>query len=119
MPDCPRCHQSITANAIACPHCNLALKAHGHPGMTLHRATDETYLCSTCVYDADDTCTFPQRPLAKECTLYTTESDLTPAPSAYKVSPVNGLKYWVRRNTPLLLLLGLIIVSIIIATRGR
>jgi hypothetical protein len=48
----------------------LELKAHGHPGIHLYRAEGETYLCRTCAYEADDSCTYPQRPYAKECTLY-------------------------------------------------
>lgn len=46
------------------------LKAYGHPGITLHRAVGDTPLCESCTYHADDTCNFPQRPLAQECTLY-------------------------------------------------
>jgi len=46
------------------------LKAHGHPGIPLHRAAAETSLCETCTYHFDDTCTFPQRPHAQTCTLY-------------------------------------------------
>lgn len=48
----------------------MPLKAFGHPGIPLHRASNGESLCQTCVYDADDTCNFPQRPHAKECTLY-------------------------------------------------
>ncbi|MGB3791043.1 MAG: zinc ribbon domain-containing protein [Phormidesmis sp.] len=70
MTTCPRCDRAITPTAVNCPHCQLVLKAHGHPGMTLHRATGETSLCETCAYEADDSCNFPQRPNAKTCTLY-------------------------------------------------
>ena len=71
MPSCPRCNRAVPPEAIACPHCNLTLKAHGHPGMTLFQAKDGTALCPTCAYDADDSCTFSKRPNAQSCTLYT------------------------------------------------
>ncbi|NJM96808.1 MAG: zinc ribbon domain-containing protein [Phormidesmis sp. RL_2_1] len=88
MPACPRCSRAIATDTITCPHCQLSLTAHGHPGMPLYRATDEVPLCATCAYDADDTCNFPQRPQAKTCTLYQniqapkqlTRSDIYPIP---------------------------------------
>lgn len=70
MPNCHRCHQVISSQAITCPHCGTVLKAFGHPGITLHRAVGDTPLCESCTYHADDTCNFPQRPYALECTLY-------------------------------------------------
>jgi hypothetical protein len=70
MATCPRCRQSVDSQAIACPYCRTPLKAHGHPGIPLYRAEGETYLCDTCTYHEDDTCNYPQRPYAKECTLY-------------------------------------------------
>ncbi|MEL6137752.1 MAG: zinc ribbon domain-containing protein [Cyanobacteria bacterium J06628_6] len=70
MPSCPRCQQSVSTTALECPNCRLMLKAHGHPGIPLHRATEDTPLCETCTYHFDDTCTFPQRPHARTCTLY-------------------------------------------------
>ena len=70
MPTCPRCQQPVSATAIECPACRLTLKAHGHPGIPLHRAVGEAFLCETCTYHFDDTCTFPQRPQAQTCTLY-------------------------------------------------
>jgi hypothetical protein len=41
MPNCPRCHQSINPQAVTCPYCRTPLKAYGHPGIPLHRATGE------------------------------------------------------------------------------
>jgi len=70
MPDCPRCHQPVDARAIACAHCKTPLKAFGHPGIPLYRSQPEEFLCTTCIYHEDDTCNYPQRPFAKECTLY-------------------------------------------------
>lgn len=70
MPDCPHCQQPIDARAVACPHCRATLKAFGHPGIPLHQASGDGYLCDRCQYHADDSCTFPQRPQAKTCTLF-------------------------------------------------
>ena len=70
MPNCRKCHQPISSQAVTCPHCGTILKAYGHPGITLHRAVGDTPLCESCTYHADDTCNFPQRPDAMECTLY-------------------------------------------------
>jgi hypothetical protein len=38
--------------------------------MTLHRAQGVTPLCADCTYHIDNSCTFPQRPVAITCTLY-------------------------------------------------
>lgn len=110
MSVCSRCQAQVDAQAIQCPHCGLALKAHGHPGIPLHRADHNTYLCQTCVYDQDDTCNFPQRPLATTCTLYqdcqavaTVEEGL---PAAHR------LNYWFRRYQIWLSLGGLLLLSI-------
>jgi hypothetical protein len=70
MTNCPRCQKSLDSQAVKCPHCNLELKAFGHPGIHLYRSTDGTILCSLCVYDEDDTCNFPQRPYAQSCTMF-------------------------------------------------
>ncbi|NJL90883.1 MAG: zinc ribbon domain-containing protein [Coleofasciculaceae cyanobacterium SM2_1_6] len=70
MPQCPQCHQPIDSQAVICPHCRTPLKAYGHPGIPLHRSTKGTYLCDSCTYHADDSCNYPQRPYAQECTLY-------------------------------------------------
>ncbi len=70
MPQCPQCQQPVDSQAVICPHCRTPLKAYGHPGITLHRSPSGTYLCDTCTYHADDSCNYPQRPYAQECTLY-------------------------------------------------
>lgn len=36
----------------------------------LHKAPGEEPLCVTCTYNVDSSCTSPQRPAARECTLY-------------------------------------------------
>lgn len=70
MLECPNCNQPLESGAIACPYCRTELKAYGHPGIPLYRADAAEFLCTTCIYHQDDSCTFPQRPYAKTCTLY-------------------------------------------------
>lgn len=70
MANCPRCDQRLRGDVTSCPHCGYVLSAYGHPGIPLHRATESTFLCQTCAYELDNSCTFPQRPEAKSCTLY-------------------------------------------------
>ena len=117
MLNCPRCHQSISSKALTCPHCGTILKAYGHPGITLHRAMGDAPLCESCTYHADDTCTFPQRPYAKECTLY---DDISQAKLETKQiyvprhSLLQAAKLWCQRNPALLGLLGLVAVSVLL-----
>ena len=118
MLNCPRCHQSINNKAVTCPYCGTVLKAYGHPGITLHRATGEQPLCESCSYHADDTCTFPQRPYAKECTLY---DDITQpklaADQRYtpRQNPLQSIKFWCQRNPALLGLSALLAASFLLA----
>jgi len=70
MPLCPRCENQVKPTDLVCNRCRLQLKAHGHPSIELHQTKSGDVLCKTCAYDADDTCTFPQRPYATTCTLY-------------------------------------------------
>jgi hypothetical protein len=95
----------------------MPLKAYGHPGIPLHRATGEEYLCQSCTYHADDTCTFPQRPYAKECTLYQdiSKSQLEANQRRDVNSWAIAIRNWIRRNQFWLLLLGLLLVSFLIA----
>lgn len=116
MPTCPRCQQFVEAQAISCPTCRLTLKAHGHPGMTLHRATGDEYLCQTCTYHEDDTCNFPQRPYATECTLYHNSTAQQQA-IGYKPRLQTLLGLWLRRNSGWIILLGLVTISILVALR--
>ncbi|MGL5058637.1 MAG: zinc ribbon domain-containing protein [Microcoleus sp.] len=114
MSDCPNCHQPVEARSIVCPHCKTTLKAFGHPGIPLYRSTSEEYLCTTCIYHADDTCNYPQRPFAKVCTLYHDKAEpLVPETAKY----ISGgwsqsVKNWCRQNLVWLVFLGLIIISI-------
>ena len=118
MPTCPKCDRLIDTQAVKCPHCNNVLKAYGHPGITLHQATGESFLCDRCTYHSDDTCNFPQRPYAKTCTLYQdktqslVEEDNT---ATYKYTGVRAFKAWCINHKGLLMLLGLIVISVLIA----
>ncbi|MGK7874426.1 MAG: zinc ribbon domain-containing protein [Xenococcaceae cyanobacterium] len=118
MSNCTRCHQPIDAQAVICPHCGNVLKAYGHPGIPLHQATGDTFLCDSCTYHEDDTCTFPQRPYAKTCTLYQDKSQPSTtelSTSSYQYTRMRAVKAWCQRNKGLLILLGLIFISFLIA----
>ncbi|HEY9637393.1 MAG TPA: hypothetical protein V6D14_28595 [Coleofasciculaceae cyanobacterium] len=116
MPNCPRCHQFINAKAIACPYCKIPVKAYGHPGITLHRAQEDTPLCESCTYHADDTCTFPQRPKAMECTLYNISKPQLETNQIYapRRSLLQSVRFWCQRNPALVGLLGLVVVSVLL-----
>lgn len=111
MADCPRCHHAISSSTVRCPQCGLELKAHGHPGITLYRAEGDTALCDRCVYDADDSCTFPQRPHAQTCTLFQDVAVVnapTPADEVYRIP-------WWRKHRGWVALAVLLGISLIIA----
>ncbi len=114
---CPRCHQLVDNQAITCPYCRTTLKAYGHPGIPLHRATGDEYLCESCTYHADNTCNFPQRPYAKDCTLYDNldKSRLNLESQHYTSNLGATVKTWMKRNQALLLILGLLCVCLLIA----
>lgn len=118
MPTCPRCRQTVDSQAITCPYCRTALKAYGHPGIPLHRAERGTYLCESCTYDADDTCNFPQRPYAEECTMYHDVAQ----PIAIERRPPNWFAQMgtaLRYRQEWWVLLGLLAISIGIALANR
>jgi C4-type Zn-finger protein len=114
---CRRCHQLVDSQAVTCPHCRTTLKAFGHPGIPLHRATGKEYLCDSCTYHADDSCNFPQRPYAKECTLYQNieESKLQLQQQRKNTSFSTTVKNWIKRNQALFMLLSLVLVCLLIA----
>lgn len=70
MPHCHHCQKPVEHSTVVCPHCRTTLKAFGHPGVPLHRASGSESLCTRCRYHDDDSCTFPQRPHATTCTLF-------------------------------------------------
>lgn len=116
MINCPRCGQSVRSDAIACPRCRTSLKAHGHPGIVLHRATGTEPLCKTCIYDADDTCNYPQRPDAWECTMYHNATvPIVSTPSRYEMTPAA----WTRRNAGWIALVILLVLSFGLALSRR
>jgi C4-type Zn-finger protein len=120
MLTCPRCQQPVDSQAIACPYCKNPLKAFGHPGIPLYQATgQDEYLCQTCLYDDDDTCNFPQRPHARECTLYVNRSQQYSTPEVYRPSASSLAKSWVRQHSTWLMLAGLLIISLVIALSQR
>jgi hypothetical protein len=114
MSTCPRCQSAIAATAIQCPQCGLTLKAHGHPGIPLHRTTDDRALCADCAYHADDSCTFPQRPHATTCTLY---QSVTPSSEVYAPlkSPRVPWRWTLQRYGGWLALAALVGISLAIA----
>jgi hypothetical protein len=109
---CPRCHKLVDHQAISCPYCRTTLKAYGHPGIPLHRAAGDGYLCDTCTYYADDTCNFPY---AKDCTLYQNieETKLELEQQRYTSSFVVTVKNWIKRNQALLVLVSLLLVCLL------
>ena len=109
MPNCPRCDRAITQTAIRCPHCDLELKAHGHPGMDLHRAQGTTPLCATCSYEADNSCTFDKRPNAMTCTLY--QDATAPKPPARE--DIYPVRTW-RKNSFRLALFLIVVLSLLV-----
>jgi hypothetical protein len=117
MLNCPKCdHPILNSNAVTCPHCGTTLKAYGHPGVTLHRASKGESLCETCTYHADDTCNFPKRPHAQECTLYDdiNQRQLEKAQQeAIRPDLMKSVRLWSQRNRTLLGLLGLFLVCIL------
>lgn len=114
---CPRCHQLVDSQAVTCPYCRTTLLAFGHPGIPLHRSRGENYLCDTCTYHADDSCNFPKRPFAKDCTLYQNieESKLELQKQRESTNFSATVKKWMRRNQQALLLLGLLLICFLIA----
>ena len=81
--------------------------------MPLHRAIDGEPLCPTCTYHADDTCTFPKRPDAIDCLLYTDRTQstaLSPQPPQRA-----SIQAWLKRNSGWIALLALLLLSLVLA----
>jgi hypothetical protein len=82
--------------------------------MKLFRSQGKEPLCVSCAYHEDDTCNFPKRPNAMDCTLYRDRAQPSqPLTSGY--SRGCQIKTWFKRNTGLIALLGLILLSVAIA----
>jgi hypothetical protein len=114
MATCPYCQKIIDSQALRCPHCTQVLKGYGHPGVPLHQAAGDSFLCADCVYHEDDSCNFPQRPYAKNCILYQNPRLLGEKPRGLTVG--KRWQLWSSRNRGWLLFIGLIIISIILAS---
>ena len=121
MIECPKCHQLVDSRAIACSYCRTALKAYGHPGIPLYRSSGEDFLCATCTYQEDDTCTLPQRPYAQTCTLYhdRTQPEVEAHQVPYRNEWHQVILDWCRRNQAWVILLGLALISFAIALSRR
>ncbi|PSN18549.1 hypothetical protein C7271_11960 [filamentous cyanobacterium CCP5] len=114
MATCPRCQASIAGDSIKCPRCQLPLKAHGHPGIPLHRADQGESLCLSCQYHFDDSCTYPQRPVATTCTLYQPVST-APSPSSPPAEPTAWkIQRWLGRHGALIAITGLLGLSLLL-----
>jgi hypothetical protein len=113
MLSCPRCQAALAPAAVECPRCRFTLKAFGHPGIPLHRTEGEEALCATCVYHADDSCNFPQRPDAQTCTLYRSVN-LEPEPEISSVALGQRLRWWLSRHTGIVALAGLLLLSMVL-----
>jgi hypothetical protein len=70
MPKCYKCGNVVKSTDVKCNRCQAELKAFGHVGIELHRATGAESLCLTCAYHLDDSCDYDKRPGARECTMY-------------------------------------------------
>lgn len=103
MVDCPRCGTPTSNRTLNCQNCGYSLESYGafEPDVI---AAGSKILCSTCRYDRDDSCTFPDRPQATRCTLYRSLDE--PVLVAYR-PPFRFSNYiWV------LVLGGLLLVSV-------
>ena len=116
MSNCPKCDRLVEIQAVKCPYCGNPLKGFGHPGIPLYQAESGTSLCDRCYYHQDDSCNYPQRPLASSCTMFH-DAD---TPLVSDDSPVNnsggvvGLKLWCDRNRGLLFVFGLLVLSVVL-----
>jgi len=114
MTHCPRCGEVTTHETILCPKCRTPLKAFGHPGMPLHQAMGRDYLCNSCTYHADNSCTYPQRPFARECILYhNIEAQVVTQPP--KLGVARSRQQWLRDNSHWLALAFIILLSLCLA----
>ena len=117
MISCPRCQKLLKSQAVDCPHCGLVLKAYGHPGIPLHHAEGNEFLCDSCTYHIDDTCNYPKRPHARECMLYQDCNHPQPElqPANYQPSTSQAIAIWLKRYLVWIALVALVIISFVLA----
>jgi hypothetical protein len=88
-------------------------KAFGHEGIELHQAQGIDPLCRSCTYDRDNSCDYPQRPTARECTMYRDVNQ--------KVTPI--VRYGARKPaSQSAILVGaivLVLLALLLLTIGR
>lgn len=117
MSSCPQCQKPVDAQALSCPYCDNPLKAFGHPGMPLYHSADGTSLCDRCTYHLDNTCNFPQCPVAKSCTLFH-DAALPLVRESIKISASQlswrGIKNWLYRYRGIIAIAILIVISVIL-----
>ena len=117
MISCPRCQQLLKSQAVNCPHCGLVLKAYGHPGIPLHHAGENEFLCDSCTYHIDDTCNYSKRPHARECTLYQDCNQPQPElrSANYQPSTSQAIVIWLKRYLVWIVLIVLVLISFVLA----
>ena len=115
MATCFQCKRLVDDSALCCPHCNATLKAYGHPGMTLHRAEEATFLCDRCRYHEDDTCDLPQRPHSIECTLFRDRFEPQEENIQRQYRQQNRSRLWLQKNIVWLLLLGIAAIALLLS----
>ncbi len=110
---CPKCGKSIRPQDLHCPSCLTPLKAHGHPGITIHYAQDNEPLCLTCELHADNSCSQAKRPNARDCTLYLDREQLAEAMAPQR--PSFRWRSWARRYSTPLLLGSLVLLALVVS----
>ncbi|MEB3274433.1 MAG: hypothetical protein ACO4AI_05725 [Prochlorothrix sp.] len=113
---CSRCQRPLQPQATTCPHCGLVLSAYGHPGLTIQRSEDGTPLCDSCVYHWDDSCTFPNRPTALDCTLYRDRSQPEPEPLVLgqSRSPLTRVRYWIQDHRAFVIIGTIFLIALLL-----
>lgn len=95
----------------------------GHVGIPLHQAADGEVLCETCTYHRDDSCNYPLRPQAKDCTLYVddrkpVETSVYYSTTRRRASAGDAIAAWVQQNTVLAIIIALVAVSLLMTLTG-
>ena len=114
MANCPKCDRIVEIQAVKCPYCGNPLKGFGHPGIPLYQAEAGTSLCDRCYYHQDDSCNYPQRPLASSCIMFHDVSSPLVAEDSLGVDGATKRKLWFKNNRGLLIIFGLILLSVVL-----